>query len=214
MNSITQSPAIAQDISVTRFISSTAGCENNNLAGLLVFGVQNTSEILFRCDATQAALIGAGNVSALTELADIDMTLIDTAPLTYLSAYISLVNLQSVLPENSYLIKIQNNCEQAIQQQNAEQHSATFSTYLAAGDIAATANRDLNEAVQAAGKNEQPVLADMLTQLKFYKDQITGQEQKPVINRAKPFIKIPVEIRPGEIDFKTLAGLYGQESKR
>ncbi|HCM61940.1 MAG TPA: hypothetical protein DIT05_05260 [Morganella sp. (in: Bacteria)] len=214
MNSIAQSPAITPDISVTRFISSTARCEDNNLIGLLVFGIQNTSEKLFRCDAIQAALIGSGNVSALTELADIDMTLIDTAPLKYLSAYISLVNLQSVLPENSYLIKIQNNCEQVIQQQNTEQHAAAFSTYLTAKDIAATANRDINEAIQVAKHSDKPALSDPLTQLKFYKDQITGQEQKPVINRAKPFIKIPVEIKQGEIDFNSLTGLYAQDSER
>lgn len=204
-------PSASQDISVSRFISSTAGGDSHHLVGLLIFGVQNTTEKLFRCDTKQSSFIGTRNASASSEADGIDISAIDTTPLKNLSAYISLIKLQGGMSEDSYLTTVQNNCEQIIEQQNMAQQTSVFSSYLSARSIAATSNREFNEAIAQAHDQQHTRLADTLIRLRFNKDQITGQEQKIAENHAKPFLRASLTITSGEIDLAGLNRLYDKK---
>lgn len=202
------SSSASQDISVSRFISSTAGNDSHQLIGLLIFGVQNTTEKLFRCDAVQASLIGPKNTSAFSDTGGTDMSVIEITPLKNLSAYISLMKLQGDVPADSYLNTVQHNCEQAVRQQDTSTQTSAFSSYLSARTIAATSDREFNSGMTEAARQQNTRLADTLTQLKFSKEQMTGQRQKIAENRAKPFLRTPVDIITGEIDLAGLNRLY------
>lgn len=205
------SSSASQDISVSRFISSTADADSHRLIDLLIFGVQNTTEKLFKCDAAQASLIDPKNTSAFSHPGGTDISVIETTPLKNLSAYISLMKLQGDVPAGSYLNTVQHNCEQAIEQQNTATQASAFSPYLSARSIAETSDREFNEGMTEAVRQQNTRLADTLTQLKFSKDQMTGQRQKIAENHAKPFLRTPVDIITGEIDLAGLKRLYDKK---
>ena len=202
------SSSASQDISVSRFIRSTAGADSHELIGLLIFGVQNTTEKLFRCDAAQASLIDPENTPAFSDTGGTDMSVIETTPLKNLSAYISLMKLQGDVPAGSYLNAVQHHCEQAIRQQDTTTQASDFSPYLSARTIAATPDRKFNSGMTEAARQQNTRLAETLTQLKFSKEQMTGQRQKIAENHAKPFLRTPVDIITGEIDLAGLNRLY------
>ncbi|HGY3148841.1 TPA: hypothetical protein ACNVU4_002922 [Morganella morganii] len=202
-SALASSSSASQDISVSRFLNSTADGDSDLLIGLLIFSVQNTVEESFRCNGDQALLIYRGDASAVSDAGHIDIPVVDTTPLEYLSAYISLMKLQGNVSADSYLNKVQNNCERAIEQQHITQPASGFSRYLPAGSLTVTPDMAFDQAVTDAHRQQNTRLAETRMRLKFSKDQIqmTGQVHKMVENHAKPFLKVPVKITNGEINF-------------